>query len=70
MSALRKKMINQVCPHCARKIKWAWIIRYESVRYVRLVYLCSQCERVIKTEEEKGKSAPDLSPGTLMMRFF
>jgi hypothetical protein len=55
MSAIRKKYINQVCPHCSKKTKWAWVIRYESLDFVRLVYLCSHCEQVMKTESEKKR---------------
>jgi hypothetical protein len=68
MSALRKKVVNEVCPHCSHKIKWAWIIRYESPRFVRLVHLCSHCEGVIKTEEEKNKPDSFAHPGTILMR--
>ncbi len=70
MSALRKEVVNEVCPHCLRKIKWAWVIRYESPRFVRLVHLCSHCERVIKTEEEKGISSSFVSPGSMLMKAF
>ncbi len=68
MSALRKKPVNQVCPHCSRKIKWAWIIRYESFGLVRLVYLCSHCEQVLKTEDERKSPHSFPVSGTTLMR--
>ncbi|HTP12289.1 MAG TPA: hypothetical protein VMM37_01625 [Bacteroidota bacterium] len=67
MSALRKEVVNEVCPHCSHKIKWAWVIRYESPRFVRLVHLCSHCERVLKTEEEKTKRSGVANPGSILM---
>ncbi len=68
MSALQKVAVNEVCPHCRQRIKWAWIIRYESQRFVRLVHLCSHCEGVIRTEEEKGKSNSSYNSGSVLMR--
>jgi hypothetical protein len=65
MSAVQKKLINQVCPHCSKKIKWAWVIRYESLGFIRLVHLCSHCEQVIKTESEKAKVSSSFSPPSL-----
>lgn len=67
MSAVRKKTVNQVCPHCMNKIKWTWVIRYESVGFVRLVYLCNHCEQVIKTESEKANASLASPPAPLIM---
>jgi len=52
---IRKKPLHQVCPHCSRLVKRAWVIRYESPGFVRLVFLCSHCEGVMKTEGEQRK---------------
>lgn len=68
VSAIRKKLINKVCPRCSQRIKWAWVIRYESPGFVRLVYLCHRCEGVIRTEEEKHKLTACAPPASFFTR--
>jgi RNase P subunit RPR2 len=68
MSTIRKKTISQTCPHCHRKNTRAWVIRYESPGFVRLVYLCTHCEKVIRTEEEKPGLSAFLPSSSLITR--
>lgn len=68
MAAILKKSVNEICPHCLHKIKRAWVIRYESPGLNRLVYLCTRCEHVIKTESEQHRIAVYVPPTTALMR--
>lgn len=68
MSTVRKKSVSQTCPHCLKKNTRAWVIRYESPGFVRLVYLCTHCEKVIRTEEEKPRISSLLPPSSLITR--
>jgi hypothetical protein len=47
-SRIERTKLDVVCTHCSKQIHWAWAIEYHSFRYTQLVFLCSECERVIK----------------------
>ncbi len=49
-SRVEKTKIDISCPHCFKRIKWAWLIQYHSFQYTQLVYVCSECEEVIRIE--------------------
>jgi hypothetical protein len=49
-SRVEKTRLDFRCSHCAKRITWAWLIQYHSYQYTQLVYLCSECEQVIKIE--------------------
>ncbi len=68
MSTIRKRAVAQVCPHCHKKNTRAWVIRYESPGFVRLVYLCTHCEKVIRTEEEKPAISRFVPPSPFITR--
>jgi len=46
------------CARCRRRIRWAWLITYRSFRFVRLVYVCSECGGVIKVENALRGEGP------------
>jgi hypothetical protein len=43
-----KKKIAALCPECKKEIDWVWILKYESEGFKRDLYLCKECENVIK----------------------
>jgi DNA-directed RNA polymerase subunit RPC12/RpoP len=49
-SRVEKTKLDVRCPHCTKRISWAWLIQYHSFQYTQLVYVCSACEQVIKME--------------------
>lgn len=49
-SRVEKAKLDLVCSHCSKRIKWAWLIQYHSYQYTQLVYVCSECEQVIRIE--------------------
>jgi DNA-directed RNA polymerase subunit RPC12/RpoP len=49
-SRVEKAKLDLICSHCSKRIKWAWLIQYHSYQYTQLVYVCSECEEVIRIE--------------------
>lgn len=60
-SRVEKAKLDVLCSHCSKRIKWAWLIQYHSFQYTQLVYVCSECEQVIKIEN--APHAPKVSSG-------
>ena len=59
-SRVEKAKLDFICSHCSKRIKWAWLIQYHSYQYTQLVYVCSECEQVIRIEN--APKAPKDSP--------
>jgi DNA-directed RNA polymerase subunit RPC12/RpoP len=59
-SHVEKTKLDAICPHCSKRIKWAWVIQYHSYQYTQLVYVCSECEQVIRMQN--APKAPKDSP--------
>jgi hypothetical protein len=62
-SRVEKAKLDLICPHCSKRVKWAWLIQYQSFQYTQLVYVCSECEQVIRIENapKVQKRSPILS---------
>jgi hypothetical protein len=60
-SRVEKTKIDVICPHCSKRIKWAWLIQYHSFQYAQLVTMCSECEQVIRIQNAP-RSAKESSP--------
>jgi hypothetical protein len=60
-SRVEKAKLDVLFSHCSKRIKWAWLIQYHSFQYTQLVYVCSECEQVIKIEN--APHAPKVSSG-------
>ena len=69
-SRVEKAKIDLTCTHCSRRIKWAWLIQYHSFQYTQLVYVCSECEQVIRIENapKTPKRSPILSDPALQRK--
>jgi len=65
-SRVEKAKLDVVCPHCSKRIKWAWLIQYHSYQYTQLVYVCSECEQVMRIQN--APKAPKDSPVLLNPR--
>ena len=69
-SRVEKAKIDLICPHCAKRIKWAWLIQYHSFQYTQLVYVCNECEQVVRMENapKASKRSPILSDPALQRK--
>jgi DNA-directed RNA polymerase subunit RPC12/RpoP len=69
-SRVEKAKMDALCPHCSKRIKSAWIIQYHSYQYTQLVYVCSECEQVIRIENapKTPKESSALSESRLQKR--
>jgi|GEM_PF-2747979 len=53
ISRVEKIDQNFTCPHCGETTESIWIITYRSYQYLRYVYLCGVCTRVLKVTRER-----------------
>jgi DNA-directed RNA polymerase subunit RPC12/RpoP len=69
-SRVVKSRLDAVCPHCSKRIKWAWLIQYHSFQYTQLVYVCSECEQVIRVQNapKSPKDSPALPVSPLQRK--
>jgi|GEM_PF-2250637 len=61
---IKKDTKKKICPHCNHLTEF-WVIEYSSVGMKSKVTLCSNCEKIIKTENKKiYLRTPDLHYGS------
>ena len=54
VSVVGKIKVDFVCTCCSKNIGWAWVMRYEGYHFTRAIYLCPDCEAVIKVTRQKS----------------
>jgi hypothetical protein len=63
VSFVGKAKIDLVCARCSKRIKWAWVVEYQSFHFVQFVYLCGECASVIKVTKERENCSASAGDG-------
>lgn len=57
---LEKEEVNIICPHCSKKISFAWVCKIESSAGIRYIYICTHCQKNLAVTHEKGLQTHNL----------
>jgi len=52
ISVVGEFKVDFVCTCCSKNLGWAWLVKYEGYHFTRVIYLCPNCEAVIKVAKQ------------------
>jgi hypothetical protein len=55
VSIVGKLKAAVACARCSKNVSRPWVVRYTSYRFVRYIYLCPNCNSVIKITDRKPR---------------